>query len=209
MLHKPILSLLLLVQDRHPAIFCAAHRLFFDDLAFHHRLEGPLRALLLLGGQCLHQPLLTRCVIRLLLLEVVPALLFQLLVRLNAVVDPHVPRVLALPQEILESRLFLRHEVRPALILGPHLILACLKIAVLLLSLCSLLPFNLSLAFGISNLPLIGFLRLLGIQLRLVLKLELLLVELLLCKLLFELLPCFHLHLLALLFGSTLVVQLL
>mmetsp|Transcript_16931 Transcript_16931/g.47401 ORF Transcript_16931/g.47401 Transcript_16931/m.47401 type:complete len:224 (-) Transcript_16931:349-1020(-) len=87
-LQEPVLDLLLVVQDRAPALLGSLRGLLLDDLPPHHELEGPFGTLLLLQGPALHQAHLAVRLHGLLLLELLPLLLLHLHVGLDACHDP-------------------------------------------------------------------------------------------------------------------------
>mmetsp|Transcript_24934 Transcript_24934/g.71568 ORF Transcript_24934/g.71568 Transcript_24934/m.71568 type:complete len:486 (+) Transcript_24934:310-1767(+) len=207
-LEQSILDLLLVVQDRRPALLGPLVGLLLDELAAHHELEGPLGAFLLLQCPGLHQPLFALGLHALLRLELLPALVLQLHVGLNARHDPLVPHVLLLGHLLLEPHLLRLEDLHAPEVQGFHLLFSRLHPLVLLLALALLLQLSLLFPLGLGALLLVELLLAPRLLLGPALDLFLLLVELLLGDLLLQLLPRLGLHLLALLLLRPLVVHL-
>mmetsp|Transcript_17382 Transcript_17382/g.41176 ORF Transcript_17382/g.41176 Transcript_17382/m.41176 type:complete len:390 (-) Transcript_17382:175-1344(-) len=208
-LHEPVLSLFLLVQNRVAPLLRLPRGLVRDDPPPHHSLEGFLGVLLLLLGHGLHEPFLSGGFLLLLLLKVLPALPLDGLILQDALADLHVSGLLSFPHQLLEGLLLLVHQIDPPLVLRFHLVLPRLELPRLLLALPLLLPLQLAFPLRLLHLPIMELLRSLCLQLPLVLHLQLLLVKLFLGQLLLQLGAGLHLQLLPLLLGGPAVVHLL
>mmetsp|Transcript_63122 Transcript_63122/g.137193 ORF Transcript_63122/g.137193 Transcript_63122/m.137193 type:complete len:385 (-) Transcript_63122:365-1519(-) len=207
-LQKPLLSLVLLLQDRHSALLGSSLGLLLNNLPLHHHLESLLGTLFLLKGPGLRQALLSDLLRPHLLLELLAALSIQLLRGLQTHVDTGAS-VLLLLLEGQGSRLsLLLQHLLPPQILCTELVLLGLHLPCGLLLLLGLLNLRLPLPLRLSLLPLVDLLLFQRLHLASLLQFFLLPVELLLGDLFFQFQPGVKLHLLSLLLGVPLVVQL-